>query len=86
MRFYCTHVVAFRLDIVVDKGSAHRVVGPTVDIAAVGALAISLFVQLKGCIRADVLDVLVSLRLAKAAGIIGVGSPWSRGARIASHG
>jgi len=62
------------------------VVGTTVHIAAVGALAIGLLVQLKGGIGADVLDVLVALCLAKTPGVIGVGSPWSGGSRITSHG
>lgn len=79
-------MIALRLDIVVDEGSAHRVIGPTVHIATVGALAVGLLVQLEGGIGTDVLDVLVALRLAKAPRVIGVGATRSRGARVAAHG
>lgn len=79
-------MITLWLDIVIDKGTAHGMIGTAVDIATVRALAIGLFVQLKGGIGTDILNVLIALGLAKAARIVGVGATWSRAGGIAAHG
>lgn len=47
-----------RLDVMVDKRSAYRMVGPAVHIAAVAALTVGWLVQLESGVRADILHVL----------------------------
>lgn len=81
-----TYMIAFRLDIVVDKRTAHRVVGTTVHVATIGAFAVGLLVQLERGIRTDVLDIFVALRLAEAPGVVRVGPPGSGAARITANG
>lgn len=63
-------MITLRLDIVIDKGTAHGMIGTAVDIATVRALAVGLLVQLKGGIGTDILNVLIALGLAKAARIV----------------
>lgn len=79
-------MITLRLDIVIDKGTAHGMIWSAVDIAAVRALAVGLLVQLEGGIGTDILDILITLGLAKTARIVGVGATWSRARGIAAHG
>lgn len=79
-------MITLRLDIVIDKGTAHGMIRTAVDIATVRALAVCLLVQLKGGIGTDILNVLIALGLAKAARIVGVGATGSRAGGIAAHG
>lgn len=78
-------MIALWLDIVIDKGAAHRVIGTAVYVAAVGALAVGLLVQLECGIGANILDILIALGLAKAARIVGIGATRRRVGGITAH-
>lgn len=78
---------AIALDVMIDEAAADRMIGPTVDVPAVRALAVGrLLVQLERGVRTDVLDVLVALGRLETTRIVRVTGRSCLGPWITANG